>query len=740
MNKILKKIVPVDGMHCAACAGNVRKCLLALSGVSKADVNLATNTVRLEYDSAVVSTDAMKEAVHSRGFELLIDEARPWETVRKATADYRRRLKRNTVGAWGIEAVMMILCWLIPLPGSIKTWLLCLLALGVILCFGRDFFVQAWKQLRAGSCNMDTLVALSTGISFLFSLANTIWTDFWTERGMQPYVYYESSVMIIAFVLLGRLMEERAKGRTDSAIRSLIGLQGKTAHLLVDDEVTDVLVSQLHIGDVLLIRAGEKIPADGVLIDGDGYVDEAMISGEAMPVAKKLGDKVLTGTLNQNGAFSMRIEQVGEGTFLSHIIKMVQAAQESKAPVQQLVDKVTAVFVPIIIGIALLTFFIWILIGGTSALAMALVSAMSVLVIACPCALGLATPTAIMVGIGKGAVNQILIKDASSLELLHKTDSFVFDKTGTLTEGKPAVARQDWCPYATSFHRSILLAMESRANHPLAAPIVSSLLNYNIAPVDVTAFRQISGLGLQAMYEGQLYWVGNEKMLEEFQKKNDNSFGEKSPFSEACPEGETVIYFGDTHRLFARISFTDPLKASAPEMIQELHRAGKKTYILSGDAEKAVAIVAKATGIQTYRDGLLPGDKEAFIKDLQTQGHIVAMVGDGINDSQALARANVSIAMGKGTDVAINTAAVTLISSDLRSILKACRLSDITVRCIRENLFWAFIYNIIALPIAAGVLYPVLGLVMNPGVAAAAMAFSSVSVVSNSLRLRMKRL
>lgn len=737
---IVKKIIPVDGMHCASCAGNVQKCLLALPGVKKADVNLATNAVRLEYDSSVVSESAMKEAVHNRGFELLIDEAKPEEIARKASADYRNRLKWNTIGAWSVEVVMMVICWLIPISFLVKAWILCALAFIVILAFGRDFFYQAWKQLRVGSCNMDTLVALSTGISFLFSLANTLWPDFWTARGVQPYIYYESSVMIMAFVLLGRLMEERAKGRTDLAIRSLIGLQGKTAHLLIDDEVKDVPVGQLNIGDIILIRTGEKIPADGLLIDGNGYVDESMVSGEAMPVAKGIGDKVLTGTLNQGGAFSIRIEQVGEGTFLSHIIQMVQEAQESKAPVQQLVDKVTAVFVPIIIGIALLTFIVWMIVGGTSSLAMALVSSMSVLVIACPCALGLATPTAIMVGIGKGAVNQILIKDASSLELLHKTDCFVFDKTGTLTEGKPVVVHQDWQPYATSFHRAILLAMESRANHPLAAPVISALLNYNVAPVDISSFRQIPGKGLQAEYDGQLYWVGNERMRKEFLKEDNTFETDNSSLLSSEAGGGTVIYFGSEHRLFARICFTDPVKSSASDMIKTLHSIGKKTYILSGDAEPVVAGVAKAVGIHSYKGGLLPEDKENYIRNLQRHGHIVAMIGDGINDSQALARADVSIAMGKGTDVAINTASVTLISSDLRSLVKACRLSDATIQCIRENLFWAFIYNIIALPLAAGILYPVLGIVLNPGIAAAAMAFSSVSVVSNSLRVRTKKI
>lgn len=740
MSNIKKRTIPVDGMHCAACAGNVQKCLLALPGVSKADVNLATNTVSLEYDAGSVSEQAMKEAVHSRGFELMIDVAKPEETARKASENYLKSLKTNTIGAWVTEVIMMGICWIVPLSFSVKAWIVGLLAFVVIVCFGRQFFVQAWRQMRVGSCNMDTLVALSTGISFLFSLGNTLWPEFWISRGMQPYIYYESSVMIIAFVLLGRFLEERAKGRTDSAIRSLIGLQVKTAHLLVGDEVKDVPVGELHIGDIILIRTGEKIPADGVVVDGQGYVDESMISGEAIPVEKTVGHRILTGTLNQNGAFSARIEQVGEGTFLSNIIKMVQEAQESKAPVQQLVDKVTAIFVPVIIGIAVLTFIVWMFVGGTSSLAMALVSAMSVLVIACPCALGLATPTAIMVGIGKGAVNQILIKNAASLELLYKTDYFVFDKTGTLTEGKPVVAGQDWMPYATSYHRSVLLAMESRTNHPLATPLVSSLLNYNIAPVNLTSFSQVPGRGVKASYEGQLYWAGNEKMMKDILKVDSISLDEFPSLLDETYESTTIIYFGDEHRVFARISFTDPVRDSSLEVMKALQRMGKNTCILSGDTENVVASVATSLHISSYKGDLLPEDKENYIKELQDNGHVVAMIGDGINDSQALARADVSIAMGQGTDVAINTAEVTLLSSDLKNLLKACRLSQETVKCIRQNLFWAFIYNIIALPLAAGVLYPFLGIVMNPGIAAAAMAFSSVSVVGNSLRLRTKKL
>lgn len=736
MGFLRKRTVPVEGMHCVACAGNVQKCLLALPGVQKADVNLASNSVNLEYDVSLVSEEALKRAVHERGFELLIASPNPEKASRLSAESYYKQLKKNTIGAWFIEFVMMLVCWVLPMSSVWEGWSLCVLALAAILLFGRDFFVQAWKQLRVGSANMDTLVALSTGVSFLFSFANTAFPDFWRDRGVEPQLYYESAVMILAFVLLGRLLEEHAKGKTSDAIRSLVGLQVKTAHLMEEDEVHDVSIEMLKAGDTVLVRPGEKIPADGVVIDGTGCVDESMISGEAIPVEKEIGEKVLTGTLNQSGAFSMRVEKTGEDTFLSHIITMVQEAQASKAPVQKLVDKVTAIFVPVILGLSILTFFVWLLVGGSSSLALALVSAMSVLVIACPCALGLATPTAIMVGIGKGAINHILIKDASSLELLHKADCFVFDKTGTLTVGKPIVAHEDWLPSATSFHRSVLLAMELKANHPLASPIVSALLNYNIDPVDITNFSQLPGKGLQAEFESRLYWVGNEKMKDKY-IHGTCTFPDKNISRDTR---ETIIYFGDSHHVIACIYLADSVKPSAADTIKKLRMAHKKTFILSGDSEAATSSVADTVGIDVYKGGMLPGDKDDFIKGLQAEGHIVAMIGDGINDSQALARADISVAMGQGTDVAINTAALTLTSSDLSCLIKACQLSDLTVKCIRENLFWAFIYNLIALPLAAGGLYSMFGIVLNPGIAAAAMAFSSVSVVCNSLRLRTKKL
>lgn len=735
MGDLTKRNVAVDGMHCAACAANVQKCLLALSGVHKADVNLVSNSINLEYDSALVSDAALKEAVHARGYELMLEEEKPEAAVKKTRDGYYNRLKKEAIGAWILVAVMMGVCWFFPLSFAAKGWLSCLLSLLCLLFCGRFFFIQAWRQLRAGSSNMDTLVALSTGISFLFSFANTAFPGFWKARGIEPQLYYESSVMVIAFVLLGRLLEERAKGKTSDAIDSLVGLQAVTGHLVVDGKIHDVPVEQLKRGDTVLVRPGEKMPVDGVIIEGAGSVDESMISGEAMPVDKVPGDKVLTGTLNQGAALSIRVGNTGNETYLSHIIRMVQEAQTSKAPVQKLVDKVTAIFVPAILCLSVATFLAWIITGGTSALAMALVSSMSVLVIACPCALGLATPTAIMVAMGKGALNQILVRDAASLELLSKADCFVFDKTGTLTTGKPMVKHILWSATADAIHRSILLSMEQKANHPLAFSIVSALVETKVTPVPVVHFKQIPGMGVQAEYGSQTYWAGNERMKKEFVGNHECVTVENH-----LADANTVVYFGDEKCVLATISLADTVKGSSAPTIKALQKLHKKTFMLSGDSVAAAAIVAKEVGVDAYEGGLMPGDKEDYIKHLQDEGHTVAMIGDGINDSQALARADVGIAMGQGTDVAINTASLTLASSNLDSLLKACRLSSLTVRCIRANLFWAFVYNVIALPFAAGGLYFMTGVVLTPGIAAAAMAFSSVSVVCNSLRLRTKKL
>ena len=609
-----------------------------------------------------------------------------------------------------------------------------LLTLAVMILFGGSFYTGAWKQAKLGRSNMDTLVALSTSIAFLFSAFNTFFPEFWYSRGLEPHVYYEASVVIIAFVLTGKLMEERAKGNTTAAIKKLMGLQPKVARVLRNGIEEEILIDQLQVDDLVVVRPGEQIPVDGVLAEGDSFVDESMISGEPIPVDKKKGDKVLAGTINQRGSFIIKASQVGSETVLARIIRMVQEAQGSKAPVQRIVDRVTGIFVPVVLGIAVLPFVLWMVIGGTEYFSYAMLSAVSVLVIACPCALGLATPTALMVGIGKAASQHILIKDAVALEQMRKVNVVVLDKTGTLTEGHPTVSGWLWAQTQEECFKNVLLAAELKSEHPLAGAIVASLKDEEkVVPAPLESFESITGKGIKVVYEGDLFWVGSHKLLKDFDAVVTDVMADMLVQYES--EGNGIIYFGRRNQLLAIIAVTDPVKSTSAEAVKELRRQGIDICMLTGDGQRTALAVAGKLGIDRFVADALPDDKEDFIRELQLQGKTVAMVGDGINDSQALALADVSIAMGKGTDIAMDVAMVTLMTSDLLLLPKAFDLSKQTVKLIHQNLFWAFIYNLIGIPIAAGILFPLNGLLLNPMLASAAMAFSSVSVVLNSLSL-----
>lgn len=629
-----KKTIAVLGMMCAGCAGNVERKLRSLNGMARADVNLPARTVFVEYDPAVVSPEQMKEALAGIGYDMVIEEDRNVEAIERRAYV---QLRRKVAVSWALAVLTMCISmdWIHLGSHNVANQTMMILAAVNVLYCGRQFYVSAWRQLLHVTANMDTLVAMSTGISFLFSVFNTFWGEqVWGRRGIDWHTYYDASVMIITFVLTGRMLEERAKRGTASAIRSLMGLAPKTAHLVGTDGVVDSPLSALQPGDIIEVRAGEKVPVDGVVETGGGCsIDESMISGEPEPVRKVAGDKVFAGTIVRQGTFRLRAEEVGSKTMLAHIIRMVQEAQGSKAPVQRVVDRIAMVFVPAVLAISVLTFVMWLAIGGTSMLPRAVLSAVSVLVIACPCAMGLATPTALMVGIGKAAQNNILIKDATALENMRNIDAMVIDKTGTLTNS------------LSSFH----------------APHSSSL-----------------------------------------------------PLS-----GES-------------------LKPHAREAIEQLHSEGIEVYMMSGDKEEAVSYWAGESGIRHWQSRVLPQDKEDLVRRLQGEGRKVAMVGDGINDSQALAAADVSIAMGKGTDVAMDVAQVTLMGDDLRRIPEAIVLSRKTVGMIHQNLFWAFIYNIVCIPLAAGVLYGLIDFQITPMWASALMAMSSVSVVLNSLRLKGK--
>lgn len=630
---MVKKTIAVLGMRCAGCSASVEDTLRKMDGVVSANVNLAARSALIEFDEKKVAPEQMKAALADLGFDMVIEDDRDVQAEERKNFT---RLRNRVILSWVFALLVMAISmgW-IPVKPALTANLIMmgLSLLNLVLC-GRQFYASAIRQLKHGTSNMDTLVSLSTCISFLFSVFNTFWGDqFWGSRGIANHTYFDASVMIITFVLTGKMLEEKAKNGTASAIRSLMGLTPKTAHLVVDGMITDTPISALQKGDTIEVRAGEKIPVDGSIIDGEAHVDESMISGEPIPVLKQQGDQVLAGTVSKQGTFRFKAEAVGEKTMLANIIQMVQQAQGSKAPVQRTADKIARIFVPTVLGIAILTFILWWAIGGSAMLPNAILSAVSVLVIACPCALGLATPTALMVGIGKAAEKNILIKDATALEEIRRVNAIVIDKTGTLT-----------------------------------------IPNLNV----------------------------------DFTQANDLTLDER-----------------------------ETLKPYAREAMQELQNEGIDVYMMSGDKEEAAKYWADKAGIKHYRSRVMPQDKENLVRQLQSEGKHVAMIGDGINDSQALAAADVSIAMGKGTDVAMDVAQVTLMGTDLRRIPEAIRLSKKTVGMIHQNLFWAFIYNVICIPLAAGVPY-LFGAhwQITPMLASALMAFSSVSVVMNSLRLK----
>lgn len=636
----MKQTIPVIGMACSACSANVEKKLSELDGINSASVSLPGRSALIDYDPEVISLEKMKTEINEIGYDLVIDKKTSVEEIEKRTYTL---LKRRTLLSWlfAIAVMCVSMRWIDLGSRDISNQVSLLIALSNMLCCGRQFYVSSWKQLLHGTANMDTLVALSTGIAFLFSSFNTFWGDAaWASRGIVWHTYFDASVMIITFVLTGRLLEEKAKDGTASSIRQMMGMAPKTAHVVEGDRIEEVPISTIGVGDVLEVRPGEKVPVDGEVISAESfmtadaaYVDESMITGEPTPIEKKKGAKVLAGTIPSQGKFRMRARQVGEDTALAHIIRMVQEAQGSKAPVQRVVDRAALIFVPVVACIALVTFLSWWVIGGNTCLPQAIMSAVAVLVIACPCAMGLATPTALMVGIGKAAQKRILIKDATALESLRKVTALITDKTGTLT-----------------------------------------IPNRNID------FTKADNLPLEVR---------------------------------------------------------ETLKPKAREAMESLQQSGIEVYMMSGDKEEAARYWADKAGIKHYHSEALPQDKENLVRRLQTEGKCVAMVGDGINDTQALALADVSIAIGKGTDVAMDVAQVTLMGNDLSAIPEAIRLSRNTVRMIWENLFWAFVYNIICIPLAAGLLYAFgIDWQITPSWASALMAFSSVSVVLNSLRLR----
>jgi Cu2+-exporting ATPase len=733
-HKRVRKQFPVTGMSCASCATNVETTLNKQAGVLYAMVNLASEAATIEYDPGVVQPGDLREAISSIGYDLITDESEnAREELESLQVRRYRSMRRRTIMAL-ILAVPLLLIGMVFMDMPYSHYIMWILATP-IMWSGRSFFINAWKQARHGSSSMDTLVSLSTGIAYLFSVFNTVYPQFWINHGLKADVYFEAAGVVIALVQLGKLLEERAKANTSSAIRKLIGLQPKTVFkVLPGGEIREFLISKVKPGDILLVRPGEKIPVDGTVREGSSFVDESMITGEPVPVLKENGLKVYAGTINQKGTFRFVAEKVGSETMLSGIIKLVQEAQGSKAPVQKLVDRVSGVLVPAVITISLVTLAVWWIFGGENGFIQGLLSMITVLVITCPCALGLATPTAIMVGIGKGAENNILIKDAEALELAYKMNAIVLDKTGTVTEGKPSVGDVKWLNgFEIQKYADILFSLESMSEHPLAESI-AGYLKANSAQVVLSNVESATGKGIAGEHEGTRYLAGGSRYIHENKTALDQELEGLAGKWEG--EGKTVIYFADGKKVIALISLSDRIKEDSAEAIRQIRKLGVEVFLVTGDNRKTAEAVAKMTGIPNIKAEALPSDKADFIASLQKEGKVTGMAGDGINDSQALATADVSIAMGRGSDIAIDAAKMTIISNRLSLIPVAIRLSRNTVRTIRQNLFWAFIYNIIGIPIAAGVLYPLNGFLLNPMIAGAAMALSSISVVSNSLRLK----
>ena len=748
--QFIKKTFPVLEMSCAACAISVESMLKETAGVHDAGVNYANQSAWVEYDPAATTPETLRQTVQSIGYDLVIeDEA---EARQQQEASQQRRyetLKRQTIGASILAGLVVLLGMVVmeffAVNHTVLNWTMLVLTAPVVFGFGRQFFVNAYKQARHGRTNMDTLVALSTGIAFLFSTFNTIYPEFWTRQGLEAHVYFEAAAVVIAFILLGKFLEERAKSNTGSAIKKLIGLQPKTVRVLIDGGEQDIPAARVTIGQIVVVRPGERIPVDGRVLNGQSFVDESMISGEPVAVSKYTGDRVFAGTVNQKGHFQFTAEQVGSQTVLAQIIRRVQEAQGSKAPIQQLVDRIAGVFVPIVLSVALLTLIIWTMVGqsagaGDNAFSQGLLAAVTVLVIACPCALGLATPTAIMVGVGKGAENSILIKDAESLERGRQVTAVVLDKTGTITEGKPDVTDWLWTvePAQQDAYQSVLLSMEAQSEHPLAEAVVRALSATPVARVPMTAFESLTGQGITATYTSERFWVGNRTVVEQRGLTLPAILSDQTDLWQA--DAKTVIYFLNDTQVLAALAIADRVKETSRQAIAALQKQHIAVYMLTGDNTRTAEAVARQVGVTNVKADVLPADKAEFVKQLQASGQVVAMVGDGINDAQALAQADLSIAMGHGSDIAIDVAQITLITSDLMAVPRALELSRRTVQTIRQNLFWAFIYNLIGIPIAAGVLYPAFGFLLNPMIAGAAMALSSVSVVTNSLRLRSVKL
>lgn len=735
------------GMSCASCASNIENVIRAVAGVETCYVNFGAEQAILTYDSNQTSIADIQSAVDEAGYSaqpIQEDRLDIEDDSEKRTRQAENRVLTRKVWLSGIISSILVIGSLpamtgLPIP-LIPMWLhhpllQLILTVPVLFWAGRSFFVNAWKSLKRRTATMDTLVALGTGVAFLYSLFPTFFPQWFITQNIEPDVYFEAASVIITLILLGKLLENRAKGQTSEAIRKLIGLQAKTARIIRNDREIDVPIADVILNDLILVRPGEKIPVDGEIVEGSSTIDEAMVTGESLPIKKQAGDEVIGATLNKTGSFKFRATRIGKDTFLAQIVKLVQQAQGSKAPIQRLADQVTGWFVPVVIAIAVVTFIFWFVVMGN--LTIALITTVDVLIIACPCALGLATPTSIMVGTGKGAENGILIKGAESLELAHKIQTIVFDKTGTITQGKPTVT--DFITLkGTANHNELNLlrltaSVEHDSEHPLAEAIVQYAQSQKVELANVQSFEAVTGSGVQGFVLNQLVQIGTQRWFKEL---GINTKELQQDWERLESLGKTVVGMAVDGQIEAIMGIADAVKPSSASAIRNLQRMGLEVVMLTGDNYRTAEAIASLVGIRKIIAEVRPDQKAAQIEKLQKQRKIVAMVGDGINDAPALAQADVGIAIGTGTDVAIAASDLTLISGDLQGIVTAIQLSRATISNIRQNLFFAFIYNVLGIPIAAGLLYPFFGWLLSPMIAGTAMAFSSVSVVTNALRLR----
>jgi Cu+-exporting ATPase len=745
-----KVTIPISGISCASCVATIEDALRETPGVISASVNLATNAATVEIVPAIASLQDLRRAIRDVGYEPLEvpEGTAPGGYPIAAVADHEKAAREREIRTLKTKLTVGVALSIPVFLGSFPEWFpwvphvltnfwfLLLLTAPVQFWAGAQFYRGFWAALRHKASDMNTLIAVGTSAAYLYSVAMTVAPDFFRSRGIAPAVYFDTAAVIITLILLGRLLEAIAKGRTSEAIKRLMGLQARTARIIRDGVETDIPVEDVRIGDLVVVRPGEKVPVDGVVREGASAVDESMLTGESIPVEKRSGDPVIGATLNKTGTFRFEATKVGKDTVLAQIIKLVEEAQGSKAPIQRMADYVASIFVPMVIGIAVLTFAVWLVLGPRPAFLFGLLNFVAVLIIACPCALGLATPTAIMVGTGKGAEHGILIRSGESLETAHKIRTIVFDKTGTLTKGEPEVtdivSREGGGVRGKELLR-LAASLERGSEHPLGEAILAGAKSEGFALSDVEAFEAIPGHGVRGKVDGRTVLLGNVRLMQE----NGVTLGVLAEVAEKLAgQGKTPMFVALDGEPAGVIAVADTLKDHSVEAVQALHRLGIEVVMITGDNRRTAVAIAQQTGIDRVLAEILPDQKAEEVKKLQTEGRVVAMVGDGINDAPALAQADVGIAIGTGTDVAMEASDITLIRGDLRGVVTAIELSKRTLRTIKQNLFWAFIYNVLGIPIAAGVLYPFVGMLLDPMVASAAMALSSVSVVTNSLRLR----